>query len=381
MNYRVMLAVASTLGASAFTLPAYADSDVDELRAIVNAQQDQIDALQSQVGAGSNSNGSSRTHIGGYGELHYNNLDNQREGGSDKKEIDFHRFVLFFSHEFNDRIRFNSELELEHSLSGDGKPGEVELEQAYIDFDLNDNNTVRGGLFLLPVGILNETHEPETFYGTERNPVEKNIIPTTWWEAGAGMHGSFIPGLSYDLAITSGLNDDGYNIRAGRQKVAKAKAEDLAYTGRLKWTGIAGLELAATVQYQENITQSTDPDASATLFETHAVWQRGPFGLRALYATWNVDGEGAKSVGKDEQTGYYIEPSFKFSERLGVFARYNQWDNAAGDDSDSEYSQVDVGINFWPHEQVVIKADYQDQDAPEGSNEFDGFNLGIGYHF
>jgi hypothetical protein len=372
-----MLAVASALNISTISLSAFAASDIEDLRAIVNAQQDQIDALKQQTGA----TGMGKTHIGGYGELHYNNLDNQLDGGNDKKEIDFHRFVLFINHNFSDRIRLNSEFELEHSLAGEGQPGEVELEQAYIDFDLNSQHTVRAGLFLIPVGIINETHEPPTFYGAERNSVENNTIPATWWEGGVSMYGKISPALSYDVAITSGLDNDSYKIRSGRQKAAKAQAEDLAYTGRLKWTGMPGLELAATVQYQENITQGDDPDASATLMETHAVWQNGPFGLRALYATWQVEGEGAKAVGMDEQTGFYIEPSFKFSPNWGVFARYNQWDAAAGDETDSEYSQADFGVNFWPHEQIVIKADYQDQSAPVGKDELDGFNLAVGYQF
>ena len=132
---------------------------------------------------------SNKTTIGGYGELHYNNLRNQKspvDGKSgNKDQIDFHRFVLFINHEFNDKMRFVSELELEHSLAGDGAPGEVELEQAYIQYDVTEKTAVVGGLFLTPVGILNETHEPPTFYGVERNDVEKNIIPTTWWEGGA----------------------------------------------------------------------------------------------------------------------------------------------------------------------------------------------------
>ena len=118
-----------------------------------------------------------QVQLGGYGELHYNDLSG-RGGASDKEALDFHRFVLFFGYDFNDRIRFNSELELEHSLAGDGKPGEVELEQAYIDLDLTDDHTARAGLFLVPVGLLNPTHEPPRFYGVERNSVEKNIIPS-----------------------------------------------------------------------------------------------------------------------------------------------------------------------------------------------------------
>ncbi len=126
------------------------------------------------------------------------------------------------------------------------QPGEVEVEQAYVQFDIGENTNVDGGLFLIPVGILNETHEPPTFYGVERNPVEKNIIPTTWWEGGAMLSGHYDSGFSYDVALTSGL-DGGTSIRGGRQKVAKATANNLAATARVKYTGTRGLELAATV--------------------------------------------------------------------------------------------------------------------------------------
>ena len=107
------------------------------------------------------------------------------------------------------------------------------------------------------MGILNETHEPNTFYGVERNNVEKNIIPTTWWEAGLALGGRIGKGWSWDATGTSGLLTsaaDGYKPRAGHQKVAKAVANDGALTGRLKWTGVPGAELAATFQYQSDIT-------------------------------------------------------------------------------------------------------------------------------
>jgi hypothetical protein len=111
------------------------------------------------------------------------------------------------------------------------------------------------------------------------------------------------------------------------------------------------------------------------------VIERGPFGLRALYARWDLDGSGPESIGADEQMGYYIEPSYRFfNDKLGIFARYNQWDNAAGNSSDTEKQQWDVGLNWWPHEQVVLKADYQFQDNDDG-REQDGFNLGVGYEF
>ncbi len=359
---------------------------VDATEKVAKEANDAVVAVAEVAEESAKSSFGANTTIGGYGELHYNNLEDKNTG-ADKDEIDFHRFVLFFGHEFTDDLRFFSELELEHSLSGDGKPGEVELEQAYIEYDMNQQHTVKGGLFLMPVGILNETHEPNTFYGTERNPVEKNIIPTTWWEGGVMFSGDVAQGLSYDLAMTSGLNansdlDGDYAVRGGRQKVAKAEAEDFAYTGRLKWTAMPGVELAATAQYQEDITQSLDDTAgSATLYEAHAVVERGPFGLRALYAVWDLEGDGPKAQGYDEQEGWYVEPSYKINQYFGVFARYNEWDNQAGNSTDSEYEQVDLGVNWWPHQNVVVKADYQDQDAPAGKKEFDGFNVGIGYEF
>ena len=141
-----------------------------------------------------------RTSIGGYGELHYQ--------GGPVDRVDFHRFVLFLGHEFTNDIRFFSELEVEHALAGDGAPGEVELEQAYLQIDVNDRNRINAGLQLLPVGIINETHEPPTFFGVERNPVESNIIPSTWWEAGVGINGNFgMSGISYDLLASSEVSD------------------------------------------------------------------------------------------------------------------------------------------------------------------------------
>ena len=356
---------------------------VDETEQTANSAHETAEAVAEATESAVKSASVSKTSIGGYGEMHYNSLDDQN-GADDVDEIDFHRFVLFFGHEFNDNLRFFSEVEIEHSLV-EGDAGAVELEQAYLQYDLNDTTRVSAGMFLLPVGIINETHEPTTFYGTERNLVEKNIIPTTWWEGGAMVSGDLAQGFSYDLAFTSGLNTsigDDYAVRDGRSHVAEATAKDPAYTGRLKWTAIPGVELAASVQYQGDMTQGIDAAAgSATLFETHAVIEQGPFALRALYATWDLDGSGPASVGADEQTGWYIEPSYKLNDQVGLFSRYSLWDNQAGNSVDTEYTQWDIGVNWWIDPQVVVKLDYQDQSSPANQTELDGVNIGLGYQF
>ena len=357
----------------AIAQPALAVTD-EEFQAL----QEQFNQLADQVEDNSKSSGSSTT-IGGYGELHYNNLSNS-DNSSEKKELDLHRFVIFVNHEFNDDIRFFSEIEIEHALvkdTADGSnSGEVEVEQAYVQFDLNENTKANAGIFLIPVGFLNETHEPPTFYGVERNPVEKYIIPTTWWEGGAMLSGHYDSGISYDLALTSGL-DGGTSIRGGRQKTSKASADNLALTGRVKYTGISGLELAGTVQLQDDMTQNTSDDIDgATMIEAHARWNASNLTLTALYAAWDIDGVGASSVGKDIQDGGYLEASYKVTPKVGLFVRQNEWDN--GGTGDTSESQTDLGVNYWPHENVVLKADYQIQD---GGKELDGFNLGVGYQF
>lgn len=358
-----------------------------------NALKEQFNQLADQVDDNSK-NSSSATTVGGYGELHYNNWSDGQ--GKTKRELDFHRFVLFVNHEFNDHIRLFTELEIEHAFVEDTKDGSnegaVELEQAYVQFDLSEHTKANAGLFLIPVGILNETHEPPTFYGVERNPVEQNIIPTTWWEGGAMLSGNNDSGFSYDIALTSGL-DGGTNIRGGRQKVSKATARNLAATGRVKYTGINGLTLSATAQYQDDMTQdSSDEVGSAILLETHARWNIADFTLTALYANWDIDVKDTaaqEDKDKDTQNGGYLEASYKLNPAWGVFVRQNQWDN--GGAGDTKKSQTDIGINYWPHENVVIKADYQVQseydkfDYDEGTTKtiagFDGFNLGIGYQF
>jgi len=383
---------------------------VEELWNIIQQQQAEIEALKSQQQATeqkavaadekaeaaveaveetatSTGNWTDKTHIGGYGELHYNNFDS--DSGKDD-EIDFHRFVLHFGHEFTDRLRFQSELEFEHALTSEDGPGEVELEQAYIEYDINDQLTTRGGVFILPIGIMNETHEPATFYGVERNDVENIIIPGTWWAGGAGLSGRYASGLSWDLAIHEGLKmdatltgndaDKNFRVRSGRQKTAEADASDLAYTGRVKYTGIPGLELAASLNYQTDASQEgSDGLDEGLLFTAHAVYQNGPFALRALYAEWNFDGTEVEADGDDEQKGWYLEPSFKPRKDLGLYARYEDIEAARNQD---KFEQWEVGLNYWPHEAVVLKADFRSREHDlSGVTDFDAFDLGIGYHF
>jgi hypothetical protein len=401
---------------------AASDRSIEALWALVEQQQAQISSLTQELDATREQLASTRSQariteeqldltatfvetaladspnrrlsIGGYGEMHYNNL-NAKDNDNDKKEIDFHRFVTFMNYEYTDRIRLFTELEVEHALVKDtddgSNPGEVEVEQAYVEYDLTETYFARTGLFLIPVGILNETHEPTTFYGVERNDVESIIIPSTWWEGGASLGGRYNNGVSWDLAVTSGLKmpttgSNAYRVRSGRQKVSEALADDLAYTGRVKYTGVPGLELSATLQYQTNPTQGEGGDLlnEGVLVSTHGIFNRGPFSLRALWAQWNFDGEGIQDAGVEQQTGWYVEPSVRtqlFNHEWGFYTRYEDVKGARDQDQFDEWS---LGFNFYPTDGVVLKFDVRDRkhdmSSEEGRN-FKGFDLGFGYAF
>ncbi|MCZ6641447.1 MAG: porin [Gammaproteobacteria bacterium] len=352
----------------------------------VSATADYLDDIQA-------GGGDTQTSLGGYGELHYTRIDAD-DSTRDLKEADFHRFVMMFGHEFSERVRFFSEFEIEHSLvkdTGDGSNGgEVEIEQAFIEFDLNENHYARAGLFLLPVGILNETHEPPTFYGVERNDVENIIIPSTWWEAGVGAGGHYDNGLSWDFALHSGLEmptagGSAFRIRSGRQKVAHANADDLAYTLRVKYTGFPGLEISGSYQHQSDPSQlGNDGLDGGDLLSVHGIWQHGPFSLRALWAQWRFDGAAVALADVDKQTGWYVEPSVKLriaEHEWGLYTRYEDLDGARTRD---RFEQWELGVNYWPTDNVVLKVDYRKREHAlniDAGRDFNAFDLGLGYHF
>ncbi len=346
--------------------------------------------------------------FGGYGELHYNNY----KDGDKKDEIDFHRFVLFYGHKFNDRLRFYSELEVEHALvEGGEESGAVELEQAFIDYHVNDALNVKAGAMLLPIGILNETHEPPTFFGVERNEVETRIIPSTWREAGVGLNGEIVQGLRYYVGLASGLDAGKFErpdraIRSMRTELSEAAAHDFAFYGALNYRGIPGLAVGASI-ISGNTGQNGVTDAALkgvngrmTLWDIHAQYRLGGLELRGLYARGTLgdaDKITAAAIARSGDVsqiapssfwGYYAEAGYHFSfgdeMQLSPFVRYERYNTQAsvpsGFSADKKNNErvTTLGLNFKLHPQVVFKADYQDfKEDPKK----DRFSLGMGYMF
>ena len=172
--------------------------------------------------------------ISGYMDFHLNRPEHE------DAQLDFHRFVLLFNHSFTDRLRFVGELEIEHGfVSGLEASGEVALEQAYLDFRLKPEFNLRAGMLLAPVGIINERHEPPTFYGVERPFVDTFIIPTTWFDAGAGVYGTVGNGWQYRAYLMAPLDATKITAEEGlhetSQKGFLSNVRNIAQTARLEY--------------------------------------------------------------------------------------------------------------------------------------------------
>src|SRR6266542_457473 len=202
--------------------------------------------------------------IAGYGEMLYENFDSPDEGAGSR--IDFLRAVLYTGYRFNERFVFNSEIEFEHGGE------EVGVEFAYLDYRVRDNLSLRGGMLLVPLGLVNEFHEPNVFIGARRPQTEQQLIPSTWHENGFGVVGSSGT-VSYRAYLVDGFDANGFSasgLRGGRQEGIEAKASDWGVAGRLDVNPVPGV-LVGTGLYRGNSGQDQfgTSDIGTTIVELH----------------------------------------------------------------------------------------------------------------
>ena len=356
----------------------------------------------------------SKFTFGGYGEIHAN----WSESGNDY--LDIHRLVMYIGYEFNDWIRLSSEIELEHASTDEEY---LLIEQLYADFLFGDAVNLRVGRMLAPLGIVNQNHEPTLFNGVERPNVEKYIIPSTWMIDGAGLFGSPLSWLNYEVYAVAGLNESGFNgkegVRGGRMK-GRPGLNEGAFTGRLDFFPIStdhqDLRLGLSGYYggtdnknkggsNTNITDNTFTMVSADFeYDISRVRLRGVVALgensdsAMLNVAYDPASDGNGAIG-EEIFGWYLEAgmdvlpdSWKKGKlqdaSLIPFVRYEEYNTqhkmAAGATADGKYdrSEVTLGASFLLTQNFVVKGDVQfaDTDAA-GSSTATKYNLGLGWVF
>lgn len=358
----------------------------------------------------------SDTSIGGYGEIAYNGYVHD----ASRNQADLKRFVLFFGHRFNDQLSFNSEVEVEHAVASSGDQGEVEIEQAYLNYAIKPALNMKAGLFLMPFGFINRNHEPPVFYGVERNEVETRIIPSTWREGGISVWGNTASGFSYDVGVTTGfdvakLDDASAPLRGSHQELQLAKAASLSVYGSLEYAPVPGLLVGGAVFHGGATHSNADfrrdntlPDftgigAKVTLWDVHGRWQRNGLDLQALYArgtiahaaaldsvidTYNSANGTARPIVPSAFYGWLVQGAYSLPlgavMTLDPFVRYEMFNTQASlpngfiADPANRDRVLTAGLSFHPLHEVVVKIDYQ-KFLQNSAN--DRVNLGFGYMF
>ena len=350
----------------------------------------------------------SGTTLTAYGEIGYS----RPSKNSSATQTDVGRFVTGFQHRFNERTKVVAELEVEHAVASAGDRGEVAVEQVYVEHRLSQNFGVRAGLFLIPLGLINQNHEPHTFYGVNRPTVETAIIPSTLREVGLQVFGEHDNGVSWSAGLTTGfdltkwdpLDGEGVEspLRTLHQEGQFAKSKDLSFFAAADWRGIPGLRVGAgfTAGKAGHGTPGfSTPNARTLLWDVHAQWTPGPWDFAAVYARGSITGAGALNATfagapylvPKAFDGWYAQAAYKWrisgDYRLSPFVRYERVNtgrsfdgvvaglNVPAYDTESIWT---IGANFNIAPTVVLKADIQRYKIVSESNRV---NIGLGFSF
>lgn len=352
--------------------------------------------------------------LGLYGHVDYIQPlnDSLRKNG----KLDVTRLVMLMNYKFSDKLEFFGEVEFEHVI-------ELWVEQAFMQYRFNDAFMLRGGLMIIPMGIVNEYHEPTTYNGVKRPSIDTRIVPTTWREIGIGAAGNLnAASLKYQLYLVNGFN--GYDgtgrlggpngFRSGRQRGAESYISSPNISAKLDFYGISGLNVGLAGYFgntqstlynnlpKENEAMLARADSSVVnmiMLGLDARYNIGGLELRGQYIINSVGNSAAYNsfTGKDlgsRLNGWYAEAAYNLLHKtnrsatpLILFARLEKYDLHAATENgmvkNKAYNMTEIttGLGFKISEGAVIKTDIQ-LARQEGVKKFgSSFNAGIGVNF
>lgn len=393
----VVLFVVTPARADESSPPSNAPTSVSELERRLDVLADQLEkfeigrayakADQSQYGMGPAASKIYRATpgvtLGGYGELEsVFNLENSND------YIDLYRVILYAGYKFNDQWVFNSEIEFEHV-------DELSVEFAYIDYLAWPEFSMRAGHMLVPMGIINELHEPTTFLSVQRPEVERRILPSTWHENGIGVFGE-AASISYKVYLINGFDASKFKpqnngLREIRQAGSKAKFAKPAGVVRLDYNGLQGFNLGASV-YAGDSFQGSAIKSLISIYEGHVDWRYKGIRARVLSSFAKVNnaddlnqqlgyiaaGESvpASMYGHYAEIGYNVLNALRLDndeQTLTPFVRLSLLDTTksvpAGKarNPKNEKTIVETGMAYQPIDQIIIKLNYRHADSAAGS--------------
>ena len=341
-----------------------------------------------------------RISFSGYGDIHYNNPEIGTMSRSAPSAADVHRLVLGWGYEFTPQIRLDVEVDFEHAAQA------IELELAHLDYDLNSSLTFRAGSVLMPVGPLNEFHEPPLYYSVERPYVEKYIVPTTWQEIGLGLVGRSKSGaLAYRGYVVTGLDAMGFTglegLDGGISHGSEGKAEDLGGVARVEYATTSGFSLGVSGYYGgADQGDSTLKKVFVAIGGADARYRAHGWDVRGVAYRVAVDGAGRVStttgqgIGKT-MIGWYGEVAYDLLRRgavaggrrsLMVFGRFEDFDtmnevpSGLTRDPEARRQVITAGLSYLPIEKIALKGDFEHW-KDDTDTELNRLNLGLAFRF
>lgn len=394
-------------------------AQVSQQAAAVQQVQQTVEASTT---AATRSSWAESTTVGAYGEIGYSRPTKQASATN----ADVQRAVIGLQHRFDDKTRMVAEFEWEHAITSSSDRGEAEVEQLWMEREFANGIKGRAGLFLMPVGLVNQNHEPTAYYGVYRPDVDTKIVPSTWREVGLGVSGDTGFGLNWDLALTTAPNlgkwdpastegRDRGPLQAIHGEGQFAAARTLGVVGALNYRGVPGLLLGGSVVY-DDVGQKQPGflgnGAKLLLIDLHGRYQIAGWDLAAEYVRGTLSNTEALNQSFAASStpsptlvphlfyGGYVQAAYKVWQRgdftLLPFARYEVLNTAAGYGGlpvaagglkAPNEKILTVGANLRIGEGVVLKADYRSYrqnklpDAVDHFNLGNSFNLGAGFAF
>ena len=271
--------------------------------------------------------------IGAYGEVKFGWMQNPAANGQRQFGFDAARFVLLPTYAITPNIIFNAEIEFEHAGSGfdldDKLHGTAEIEQVWVDFKIVDQFNWRApGIDLVPIGYINQHHEPTQFYSVNRPELYNGLIPSTFKAPATSVYGRIADGLSYQIQVSTSLEDygDSFDNRTAAKTVPpfpipyaagidglnalgfsrpplgdfQQLSNEVAYSGRLDFAPsfIPGFAASVSAYYSANTTPRGAHDDFGNLLG------RSSLALFDAEFRYRVQGSGL------ELRGEYVEARF-----------------------------------------------------------------------
>ena len=383
-------------------------AELEKLKAELKQMKDKPSAAPVVAAVETPSTNAPATQLSAYGEINYSRPSRD----SSATQANITRFVIGHQHRFDEKTKVVAELEVENAVVSATDRGEVAVEQVYVEHRLNQTYGARAGLLLMPIGMVNQTHEPHTFFGVNRPLVETAIIPSTLREVGLQVFGEHDNGVSWSAGVSTGpdltkwdpadAEAAGSPLRAVHQEGQFAKSKNLTLFGAVDWRGIPGLRVGGgllTGKMAHGAPGFAAPNARYTLWDLHAKWTPGQWDLSAVYARGSITGAGelnatfagAPYLVPKAFDGTFVQAAYKFALAGGYsiapFARYErintgrQFDGGVPGLNAAAYETegiATIGANFNLTPSVVLKADMQRYKVVKDS---DRFNIGLGYSF